>query len=235
MSNKWHFLSLIDNLKQRCHKERPGFQHSCLAVCQSHAARFAEFGRACVQRVLEGESRPPIVYYGMLKKDLHKPVVTAIESAVFSHWDSLPESPAKTRPREVSAFNGISGLKLMSCDSTGRPGFPDHIFGKFKAGSDHRKQLEKMKADFAEEFASTISQPVSASPGGRTVARVAGSPDFTVDGVEPLDVNRVVDLQKVSPPEAAQRPLGDFERVLALNGKKKGCFQTLAKYYLLCV
>ena len=46
------------------------------------------------------------------------------------------------------------------------------------------------------------------------MARVAGSPDFTVDGVEPLDVNRVVDLQKVSPPEAAQRPLGDFVRVL---------------------
>jgi len=166
-----------------------------------------------VQRVLEGETRPPIVYYGMLKKDLHKSVVTSIESEIFSYWDSLPDSPAKTRPREASAFSGISGLKLMSCDSTGRPGFPDHVFGKFKAGSEHRKQLEKMKADFAEEFASTISQPVS---GGHTVARVAGSPDFTVDGVEPLDVNRVVDLQKVSPPEAAQR-LGDFELLLGCD------------------
>ena len=86
--------------------------NSCLTVCQSHEARFVEFGRACVQRVLEGETRPPIVYYGMLKKDLHKSVVTSIESEIFSYWDSLPDSPAKTRPREASAFSGISGLKL---------------------------------------------------------------------------------------------------------------------------
>lgn len=38
--------------------------------------------------------------------------------------------------------------------------------------------------------------------------RVTGTPDFTIDSeAQPIDVSRVVDLEKVTPPAAEQRPV----------------------------
>ena len=123
-----------------------------------------------------------------------------MESEIFKYWDSLPTSPPKSRPRAEATLT-ISGLHLMSF-SGGRPGWPEHIMNKFSPDSVQRKNIEKMKEEFLAEFgASARPEPNSA----RTVPRVSGAPDFTVDGAEPLDINRVVDLAKVEPPAAEER------------------------------
>lgn len=168
----------------------------------SGRARYAEYGRACVRRLLEGETRPKLSYYGMFRKD-QKQVVANIEGEIFEHWDGLPTSPPKTRPRDPAPhLTAIAGLSLMSLDSVGQPGWPDHVLNKFKADSEHRRKLEKMKADFLQEFKVPAQAKASVSRGP---VRVTGAPDFTVDSAEPLDVNRVVDLEKVAPPDSEKR------------------------------
>ncbi|CAK9000672.1 unnamed protein product [Durusdinium trenchii] len=166
------------------------------------APAYAEYGRACVRRLLEGETRPKLSYYGMFRKD-QKQVVANIEGEIFEHWDGLPTSPPKTRPRDPAPhLTAIAGLSLMSLDSVGQPGWPDHVLNKFKADSEHRRKLEKMKADFLQEFKVPAQAKASVSRGP---VRVTGAPDFTVDSAEPLDVNRVVDLEKVAPPDSEKR------------------------------
>ena len=123
-----------------------------------------------------------------------------MESEIFKYWDSLHTSPPKSRPR-AEATLAISGLNLMSF-SGGRPGWPEHIMNKFRPDSIQRKNIEKMKDEFVAEFGASAG-PESST--GRTVARVSGAPDFTVDGAEPLDINRDVDLAKVEPPPAEER------------------------------
>ena len=45
------------------------------------------------------------------------------------HWDSLPSSPPKSRPRPQTQTQ-ITGLQLLSCDARGQPHFPDRIPGE---------------------------------------------------------------------------------------------------------
>ena len=160
--------------------------------------QFAEFGRAIVQRLLEGEKR--VTYYGMFRKEQQKGVINTMESEIFTYWDSWSTSPPQSRPR-TEANVTISRLNLMSF-SGGRPGWPEHIMNKFRADSAQRKNIEKMREEFLAEFGASV-RPESNS--ARTVPRVSGAPDFTVDGAEPLDINRVVDLAKVQPPAAEER------------------------------
>ena len=154
--------------------------------------------------------RPPLVYYGILNKN-QKTVVSALETQVFQHWDGLESSPPRSRPQTEESSVAIDGLSLLSCDSSGRPGWPDHVMEKFREDSHCRALLQKMKDDFMNEFKSRMPESVTPS---RTVPRVTGSPDFSVDGGgEPLDVNRQVDLEKVDPPVAEKRP-GELVLVL---------------------
>ena len=71
--------------------------------------------------------------------------------------------------------------------------------------SPEARNLQKLKEEF-EVLCPNRAQ----APGPVSVAvpppRVAGAPDFNVDGgATPLDIDRVVDLEKVSVPDAADR------------------------------
>lgn len=96
---------------------------------QCSVARQAEFARACVKRMLEGETVPSVTYYGMFRQH-QKPVVSALQSEVFRHWDGLSTSPPQTRPQASESRVTITGLNLLSCDAAGRPGWPDHVMEK---------------------------------------------------------------------------------------------------------
>ena len=171
---------------------------------QCSVARQAEFARACVKRMLEGETVPSVTYYGMFRQH-QKPVVSALQSEVFRHWDGLSTSPPQTRPQ--ASETRVTGLNLLSSNAAGRPGWPDHVMEKFRDGSEHLVHLQQMKAKFLE-FKSRMPDPAASSAPRRSVVRVTGTPDFTIDSeAQPIDVSRVVDLEKVTPPAAEQRPV----------------------------
>ncbi|CAK9004718.1 FO synthase subunit 1, partial [Durusdinium trenchii] len=164
--------------------------------------RYAEFGRACVRRTLAGEHQPPVIYYGLMRKE-HKDVSTQIETEVFQHWDSLSTSPAKTRPRPSAEVETVSGLKLLTHDSDGNFGFPEHIMRKFEKDTEEYKKLAKLKADFEKEAPSRAAAPRTRDGGA---PRVRGQPDFSInDGKRPIDIEDVVDLEVKAPPDASQR------------------------------
>ena len=77
----------------------------------------------------------------------------------------------------------------------------------FRAGSSQYKELEQIKKDFVSEFGSRSAS--TGQPGRESRApRVSGEPDFTVDGgKEPLDVQRLVDLEIHDHPPAADQRL----------------------------
>lgn len=164
--------------------------------------RYAEFGRAISQRILRGETTPRVIYYGMFRKS-QASVIDSVQNDVFKHWDDLPSSPPKRRPTPENT-QPPPVLNLLTF-SGGVPGWPAHISQKFDADSPEARNLQKLK----EEFEALCPNRAQA-PGPVSVAvpppRVAGAPDFNVDGgATPLDIDRVVDLEKVSVPDAADR------------------------------
>lgn len=164
--------------------------------------RYAEFGRAISQRILRGETTPRVIYYGMFRKS-QASVIDSVQNDVFKHWDDLPSSPPKRRPTPENT-QPPPVLNLLTF-SGGVPGWPAHISQKFDADSPEARNLQKLKEEF-EVLCPNRPQ----APGPVSVAvpppRVAGAPDFNVDGgATPLDIDRVVDLEKVSVPDAADR------------------------------
>ena len=161
-----------------------------------------------MQRCLDGVTRPKVKYFGLLD-NYQKDNISAIEDLVFRHWDNLPTSPPKTKPAPPRPAIDVSGLSILSCDAAGNAGWPDHILEKFPADSPQRKEIEALKQAFVSEFGSRV---VQASQGRRDsrAPRVIGEPDFTVEGgKEPLDVQRLVDLEvHDQPPSADQRRRG---------------------------
>ena len=165
--------------------------------------RHAEFARACVQRSLQREA-PLVRYFGVLRED-QKDVVSAIRSDLFQHWDSLPDSPPKVRPRPETAPINTSGLHLLSCDASGTPCWPDSLLDKFVVGTSEHIALLKLKESFLAEFPPpSNSGPNRQAPGNQV--RVSGTCDFAIDdGKQPIDVTRLVDLCKETMPEPASR------------------------------
>ncbi|CAK9045751.1 unnamed protein product [Durusdinium trenchii] len=200
----------------QCHKEILSdffkgmpFERSDLVVWLDIGPnRYAEFASACVDHSLKGEE-PQLAYVGFLREH-QKDVIASIESTVFTHWDSLPSSPPKTRARAESRIN-VSGLQLLSCDSAGRPGFPDHVMGKFAPGSAQHKKLCEIKEAFQREFPASAGRDGGAVTTPGTVPRASGECDFSIDdGKEPLSVERVVEL-------SFGFNTGNFEMKIAAN------------------
>lgn len=153
-----------------------------------------------------------MVYYGLLRPE-QKDVAATISADVFAHWDSLPTSPAKTRPRQTADLT-VQGLSLLSCTANG-PGWPEHVMSKFPADSPEHGELQRMKEAFEKEFQPLGSDAPApgetSSVGGetprRTVPRVSGRPDFEIDGgVRPIDPERIVDLLPEACPDVGERP-----------------------------
>ncbi|CAK9102225.1 unnamed protein product [Durusdinium trenchii] len=171
----------------------------------SEMVGFAEFGTACVQRSLE-EKTPPVLYYGIFRDDSgHKKTFADLQTSVFQHWDGLPSSPPKTRPRAKASLH-VDNLSLLSCTATG-PVWPEGLTDKFPADSAHRKELEALRNKFLEEF----PPPKDTAGAGATtprvpVRRVSGEPDFTIeDSRRPIDINRNLDPTLEAPPAPADR------------------------------
>lgn len=170
--------------------------------------RYAEFARAVAHRTLQRELKPDVVYYGMFRREQeNKSVCPNIDSAVFKHWDDLASSPPKTRQRPEALFQ-VAGLSLASCTTSGQIAWPSHVDTKFPEGSEQKKVVEKLKAEFMAEFPETGSSESARRT--QATPRVQGSPDFSVDGASVLDIERCIDLEKIEPPSSDQRPVVDL-------------------------
>lgn len=127
-----------------------------------------------------------------------------IEADVFKHWDSLASSPAKTRPRPPAEEVKVEGLALCTFSAATGACWPDHVLEKFPVHSAEHKELTEMKNKFYEEFPRPSSNAASAAPGSAP-PRAVGRPDFTDSENPPLDVERMIDVETVSPPPPAER------------------------------
>ena len=174
----------------------------CCGV-QSSLIRHAEFCRACVKRVLDGQTQPQMVYYGVMREE-HKRVMSDIEADVFQYWDNLSTSPAKTRPRPTSAEVRVEGLSICSYTAAGAV-WPEHLLEKFPRDSAHHKELLDLKAKFIAEFPAAADSPSRASAGAPSTAlpRAVGRPDFQESA--PLDIQRLIDVELAAPPPPAER------------------------------
>lgn len=161
--------------------------------------RHAEFGRACVKQSLD-PTKIPIQYCGIIGENLKK-LSESVQSLVYNNWDASDLSPPRERARP-ERVNPVDQLQLeVLAVNRGVPCWPDVILSKFHESTEEHKTLLKMKTAFEKEFqvsqrnstANTNRAP-SSTPGGRC----SGVCDYSVDdGKEPLDVQRVIDLQHV--------------------------------------
>ena len=132
-----------------------------------------------MQRLLAGEHCPTVMYFGVLKKE-QRDVITQIEAEVFKHWDNLSTSPPKSRPR-TEQEREVTGLKVLTCDRSGRFGFPEHVMNKFPTGSEHHQALDRIKKDFEEEFPQHSGGGDTSNPPGSGSQRIVGRPDYTIE------------------------------------------------------
>jgi len=159
--------------------------------------RQCEFGRAVMQRMLEGTSRrPPMRYFGVLRAE-QVDIKNELEAMVYNHWDASPAAPSKARPMEPRPDPSLSLLAW----NNGTASFPTSYLQKFIEGSEaHQAMLDLQKQLVAEFPSSNITQQTGSR---RTTtpapARAAGRPDFSIDGgIQPLDITRMVDLEHVA-------------------------------------
>eukprot|EP00438_Fugacium_kawagutii_P028319 Skav205364 [mRNA] locus=scaffold3980:93982:112606:+ [translate_table: standard] len=118
--------------------------------------KHAEFCRACVKRIIEGQTQPHVVYYGVMREE-HKRVVPEIEAEVFQYWDNLTTSPAKNRPRPAAAEVRVEGLALCSHTATGAV-WPEQLLEKFPRDTPHYKELLELKAKILAELATLVGK-----------------------------------------------------------------------------
>ena len=133
----------------------------------------------------------PIYYCSLLGEKLSE-IQSVVQSMVYSKWDTSPESPPKTRPREASQRITELALDVLAFNSSaGKPVWPDVIFSRFTEGPE-LSALKELKAQFVLEFGNAVQ---TQSP--TSTSRVTGSCDYGFDGKSHLDIERVIDLPGV--------------------------------------
>ncbi|CAL1165182.1 unnamed protein product [Cladocopium goreaui] len=138
--------------------------------------RHAEFGRAALERMLDGSRATPQMYYvGCLRPD-QGDVKIAMEKVVYDDWDRSPTAPARSRPVEPQPDPNL----LLLTWSNNSASFPDSVLQKFPEGTTARAEILELKRAFIEE-------------------RATGRPDFSIDGgAKPLDLARDLNLPLVA-------------------------------------
>ena len=140
--------------------------------------------------------RPSLAYIGFPRPE-QTDIKSDLEEMVYSHWDTSPGAPAKSRPVEPQPEPSLGFLTW----SNGVARFPESAFQKFPEGSPHYQELIEMKKKLVQEFPSSATVAATTPQSRPTVqpARATGKPDFTIDGgAEPLDVSRVLELEVVA-------------------------------------
>lgn len=169
--------------------------------CSPEPLRFAEFGRAIVQRNLT-ESGKTVHYCAFILNEFQANS-TALRSMVYTNWDGdSAKSPPKERPgRETADRAAPPELQILAW-SQNRPLFPATLVTHFTEGTPEFKKMQEFKAKFDRMFPATVTTVTQTSTPGP--ARAGGSCDFTVDdGKLPLDITRVIDLPSI--------PAADFQ------------------------
>lgn len=178
-----------------------------------------EFGRAVLERLLQGGGSPDVYYCGFLRED-QKDCIADFEAAIYSHWDSSATAPAKTRPSEAKPDPTLDLLTWVS----GRPKFPDALLNKFSEGSASHKVISECKQELLRNFPEAgTDASVTASPSAGTV-RAQGQPDYSIEGgARPQDLSEDLNLAVVK--EA------DF-KVTRTGGSPKHIVQFLFRTFL---
>lgn len=93
--------------------------------------------------------RPSLAYIGFLGPD-QVDIKSDLEETVYSHWDTSPGAPAKSRPVEPQPEPSLGFLTW----SNGVARFPESAFQKFPEGSPHYPEPVEMKKKLVQEFPS---------------------------------------------------------------------------------
>ena len=162
-----------------------------------HHVRHAEFGRACANRMLDS-TKIPVHYCGIIGDNLKK-LQEGIQSQVYNSWDVADSSPPRDRPRPERA-NPLDQLQLeVLAVNRGVPCWPDIILSKFHESTEEYKTLLQMKTEFEREFQVSQRNANTTRTSSTQRNRCNGVCDYSVDGGrDPLDVQRVIDLEHVS-------------------------------------
>lgn len=143
-------------------------------------------------KILGGEAS--FRYVGFLNDSQFQELGKFASDAVYKFWDQSDFSPPQQRPREESG-PVIPDLQILGFHA-GKPFWPALISEKFEENTAEHEAMMAIKKKFEEMF-----PPAPAEVTGRTTpapGRAGGQCDFTVDeGQEPLDVNRMIDLEAV--------------------------------------
>ena len=181
-----------DNWKPICKGVKYQHTHAdTFHSCQEHtAARFCEFGRACVKRALTGSGRN-LRYFGCMLEEFQTNS-SALRNMTYKEWDGNPEkSPPKTRVRDNGGPTSQPPALEILAWSDNAPRFPDVLVARFPQGTVENQKIMEMHEKFKEHFPES-SQPAPVDPQG---GRVGGLCDYTVDGgKQPLDPDRDIDL-----------------------------------------
>jgi len=165
--------------------------NSTLGFCCRHC----EFGRAILQRLLEGghAALPALKFIGCLRQD-QVDVQLALESKVYEHWDASSLAPPKARTREQFPDPSLNFL----CWSGGAPSFPESALTKFAEGTEAHNAVKAMKKTLLEEFPNSTVTPTARNQQQVVSVRATGRPDYSIDGgKEPLDPSRLLDMEYV--------------------------------------
>eukprot|EP00434_Breviolum_minutum_P006285 symbB.v1.2.005545.t1/scaffold308.1/size235111/8 len=117
-----------------------------------------EFGRAILQRLLEGghAALPALKFIGCLRQD-QVDVQLALESKVYEHWDASSLAPPKARTREQFPDPSLNFL----CWSGEAPSFPESALTKFAEGTEAHNAVKAMKKTLLEEFPNSTVTPTA--------------------------------------------------------------------------
>ena len=170
------------------------------------ALRQAEFARAVLEQQF-ANSRCVLRYCGILSTE-QQDVKSQLGTAVYNWWDDGTQAPPKRRPRNDEENVAVPELQLLAWQDGGAI-WPQSLAGKFPNGTDEEAELTKLRKAFENEFPrpraptrSMSSLSLSTDSGGR----VAGNCDYSLDA-EPLDVQRVLDLEAVAVADFSETPL----------------------------
>ncbi|CAK9043568.1 FO synthase subunit 1 [Durusdinium trenchii] len=153
--------------------------------------RYAEFGHAVLERLLDSTiRRPPMYYVGVLRED-QREIQAALERKVYEFWDASDSAPPKSRATEPVQE---PTLELLGW-ANGGPVFPDQLLQKFAEGSTAAAEILAMKKELLTEFpsASQQTQTGRASKGRLAGNRASGRPDYSIEGgAKPLDTTAAI-------------------------------------------